>query len=57
MKKTAILLISTLLLGIVLSACSSASSTQEASGSKELEVLRIGVTELPPLLDPQRTST
>ncbi|NHN31532.1 ABC transporter substrate-binding protein [Paenibacillus agricola] len=56
MKKTAILLIFTLLLGIVLTACNSASSTKEASGSKELDVLKVGVTELPALLDPQRTS-
>ena len=67
MKRTATLLIFILLLGFVLSACNNnASSTNEASGteasgaaasgSKELDVLKIGVTELPQLLDPQRTS-
>lgn len=57
-----------LALCIVLSACKSgssaneasglqaASATENASGDKEIEVLRVGVTELPDLLDPQRTS-
>jgi peptide/nickel transport system substrate-binding protein len=66
MKKTTILLVFALLLGIVLSACNNTPSTNEAAGSeasgagatglKELDVLKIGVTELPQLLDPQRTS-
>lgn len=55
MKKTALSLALTLLFGLLLAACNSAATTNEASSDKkELDVLRIGVSELPKHMDPSR---
>lgn len=55
MKKPAFLLALVLLLGTMLAACGSATKTNEASsGAKELEVLKIGVGDMPKNMDPAR---